>query len=409
MKDTREEDTVSHKNTNQQNNNSSVPSAICPPEKAAVPIQDCKKLYETYSYVPSEEEEEIREARRNRKKSFLKLMAMALSIVLAVFFATFSWFTMNRDTSGNGMSVSVSGPLFAVDSMSSPYVAGIYDDPQSGTYVRNKLLTGASKDDNVLTWTITANQASTDPQTNRRTIIYGKNIGNGPATGENGGIIPGSSGELNFKFIPRGSVDAAFNFVFYAYSVEYDNEGEEIPNSIALIGSSDQTPPERIVAKTLLNGHILLFKNYNEQTKKYSGLIASDQDFNRLMTETYNTETTVKIYWVWVETLSQLILDDTNDAHKRNLRGQKSITSNRSEIIDFFKQHPSWFLLDPDDPDKNWTQFTASTPNEDVVSVINNNYTLYSSYYNEADQCIGTTITYLLLDMMADGTATPTS
>ncbi len=163
------------------------------------------------------------------------------------------------------------------------------------------------------------------------------------------------------------------------------------------------------MAKTLLNGHILLFKNYNEQTKKYSGLIASDQDFNRLMTETYNTETTVKIYWVWVETLSQLILDDTNDAHKRNLRGQKSITSNRSEIIDLFKQHPSWFLLDPDDPDKNWTQFTASTPNEDVVSVINNNYTLYSSYYNEADQCIGTTITYLLLDMMADGTATPTS
>ena len=202
MKDTREEDTVSHKNTNQQNNNSSVPSAICPPEKAAVPIQDCSKLYETYSYVPSEEEEEIREARRNRKKSFLKLMAMALSIVLAVFFATFSWFTMNRDTSGNGMSVSVSGPLFAVDSMPSPYVAGIYDDPQSGTYVRNKLLTGASKDDNVLTWTITANQASTDPQTNRRTIIYGKNIGNGPATGENGGIIPGSSGELNFKFFP---------------------------------------------------------------------------------------------------------------------------------------------------------------------------------------------------------------
>ena len=56
MKDTREENTVSHKNTNQQNNNSSVPSAICPPEKAAVPIQDCKKLYETYSYVPSEEE-----------------------------------------------------------------------------------------------------------------------------------------------------------------------------------------------------------------------------------------------------------------------------------------------------------------------------------------------------------------
>ena len=54
MKDTREEDTVSHKNTNQQNNNSSVPSAICPPEKAAVPIQDCSKLYETYSYVPSE-------------------------------------------------------------------------------------------------------------------------------------------------------------------------------------------------------------------------------------------------------------------------------------------------------------------------------------------------------------------
>ncbi len=137
-------------------------------------------------------------------------------------------------------------------------------------------------------------------------------------------------------------------------------------------------------------------------------MTATDQLFTiSHMTNTYSAETTVTFYWVWVETLSELVLDDNNAAHKRNLRGKKSICSDQSETIRFLKNHPSWFLLDPDNPSKTWTEFTDSTPDATVVNTINNNYTLYSSFYNEADQCIGTNVAYLMLDLSADGTATP--
>ena len=352
--------------------------------------------------------QEEKEKKRNTKKSVIKTVAICLSIIFAVFFSTLSWFTMNRETETKGAHMTAENQLFYIMAMPSPYVAGVFDDPtKTDTYVRDKLLSGASKGSDVITWSITNDTVTTNPDTNKTTVTSGKNMGNGPAEGQLAGIIPGSSGELNFKIIPNGSVDAKFNFFLYAYSIDYDDQGEELPSTITLIG--DTAEQKRISARNLLNGHILLFENYNEQTKKYSGLISSDEDFKRLMTGTYSSETTVKVYWVWAETLSELILDDTNNAHKRNLRGKKSLCSDQSEIIEFFKENPSWFLLDPENPNKEWTEFTASTTNDAVISAINNRYTLYSSYYNEADQCIGTNAAYLMLYMNAEGTPTPTS
>lgn len=318
-------------------------------------------------------------------------------------FGTISWFTMSREVENSGLQMTAEGQLFTISAMPSPYFVGIYDDSGKATYVRDKLLTGASKGSDVITWTITEDIAETNQQTNTTTITHGKNIGNGPASGYTGGISPGSSGELQFKIIPNSPVNAQFSFVLYAYSVDYDNSGNELPNTIAII-DSNSTPAEKITASNLLNGHILLFKNYNTTTNKYSGLISTRNDLTRLMTGTYSSETTVSVYWVWPETLSELVLDDTNDNHKRNLRGKNSLCSNQSETIELLKSHPDWFLLDPETENKTWTEFTSSTANATVVNTINNNYTLYSSYYNEADQCIGTNVAYLMLDMTADGT-----
>lgn len=360
--------------------------------------------------VSSDEEEsiDVKEKKRKSIKSLIKLIVIGACIIIVIIISTIAWFTMNREVENNGLSMTATGQLFSISPMPSPYLVGIFDDStQTDTYVRDKLLSGASKDSDVMTWTITNDVATTDPMTNKTTITPGKNIGNGPAAGESAGIVPGSSGELDFKIIPNGSVDAEFNFYLYGYSVNYDDQGEELKNTITIIG--DGANSEKISARNLLNGHILLFENYNEQTGKYSDLISSDEDFDRLMTGTYSSETTVKVYWVWVETLSELILDDTNDAHKRNLRGKKSLCTDQSETIEFLKNNPSWFFLDPENPNKTWTEFTENTANAAVISTVNNNYTLYSSYYNEADQCIGTNVAYLMLDMSADGTATPAS
>lgn len=344
---------------------------------------------------------------RNKKRSLVKLGAMGVLALIVIIFGTISWFAMNRDVGTSGMGIKTQGLLFTIQPVSSPYVVGIYDDSaKTGTYVRNSLLSKASKDSGVLTWTITNDTATTDPDTNNTIINKGKNIGNGPAEGYDGGISPGSSGELQFIISPSKSVDAKYTFSLYAYSVDYGEDGEEDRSTIALIG--ENASADRTLAKNLLNGHILLFEDYDSTTGQYSGLISTD-DFQRIMSETYTQETTESVYWVWAETLAELVLDDTNNAHKKNLRGKKSLCADQSDIIKLLKNNPSWFLLDPETPNRTWTEFTSITDDATVVSTINNNYSLYSAYYNEADQCIGTNIAYLLLDMTAEGTATPAS
>ena len=342
------------------------------------------------------------EDKKRRRASLFKIGAVMILAFIVWVFSSIAWFSMNKQVESGGMQMANQGALFTVQPVPSPYIVGIYDDTtQSDTYVRNYLLSGASKEADVLTWTITNDVAVTDPDTNEVTVNKGKNIGNGPAEGYSGGIKPGSSGELQFKFVPSSSVDAELNFDIYAYSVEY-NDGDEDKSTIALI--DDEASSESVIAKNLLNGHILLFENYDTSTKKYSGLICTNS-FQRIMSETYTSETTESIYWVWPESLSELVLDDTNNAHKKNLRGKKSLCADQSDIIKLFKNHPSWFLFDPESPDKTWSEFTSSTTDEAVVSTINNNYALYSAYYNEADQCIGTNVAYILLDMDAEGTA----
>ena len=355
---------------------------------------------------PEQRNDDEKERKKRIRGTLIKFGSLAVFAFIVWVFATISWFTMNTQVESGGMSLKTQGLLFTIQPVPSPYVVGIYDDStKTGTYVRNTLLSGASKNSSVLTWTITNDTATTNPDTNKTTINKGKNIGNGPAAGYEGGISPGSSGELQFKFIPSRSVDAELTFYLYAYSVDYDEQGDEDKSTIALIGENATT--DRQLAKNLLNGHILLFEDYDSTTGRYSGLISTD-DFQRIMSETYTQETTESVYWVWAETLAELVLDDTNNAHKKNLRGKKSLCANQSDIIKLLKNNPSWFFLDPETPNRTWTEFTSTTADATVVSTINSNYSLYSAYYNEADQCIGTNVAYLLLDMTADGIATPT-
>ena len=330
---------------------------------------------ELASATPSTDKaDELAARKRNQKNSLIKIGAMGSLAAIILIFGTISWFAMNNEVKSGGMQVKPQAPLFSIQPLSSPFVAGIYDDPsKTETYVRNSLLSGASIDQSVLTWAITDDTTTTDPDTNKTTVNKGKNIGNGSATGHEVGIRPGSSGELQFKFIPSRSVDAELTFYLYAYSVDYDGQGNEDKSTIALI--DENATLDRQYAKELLNGHILLFKDHNSSTGQYSGLISTD-DFQRILTETYTHETTISVYWVWAETLAELVLDDTNNAHKKNLRGKKSLCSDRSAIIKMLKNNPSWFFLDPETSNKTWSELTSAPDDEAIVSIINNNYSL---------------------------------
>jgi len=348
-----------------------------------------------------------RESLLAEKKKIMANLVLFIAALFVVLFAwgTMAWFAMNRDVSTGGMGVSVATDLFTIEAVSTTgYHVGIYDDSTNNdTYVRNILFNRVEKDSDIITWTITDDIEVTDGSGNK-SITKGKNIGNGPAEGYEGGIGPGSSGEIQFVIKPTRPVDAEFTFCVYAYTDGYDEHGDLDKTTIQLVSSGSSA--DTIAAQKLLNGHILLFSEMDNDGK-LSGLISSDAEFKRLMEKTYTSQETVPIYWVWPETLAEIILDENTSGHSKNLRGKSNIcnTTGQAEVIDFFKNNPSWFLLDPDNSNHNWSEvFNDDISNADVVYTINTNYALYSSYYNEADQCIGTCISYILLDMSADGT-----
>ena len=338
----------------------------------------------------------------------MRIIAIEIFTFVVLVGAIIAWFTMSGEPESGGISMMTVGDLFSIEAVTEPgYHAGIYDDPQlsgaSGTYVRDRLMSGAGLTDEVITWTITDDVAVD----NSGTVIVtkGKNIGNGPATGFEGGISPGSSGVIQFVIRPNQPVNAEFMFHVYAYTGGYDEHGDEDKSTIELIKTSSGTSATVLIAEKLLNGHLLLFSDYNSETGKYSGLIDFN-GLNRLMQKTYTEVETVSIYWVWPETLAEVVLDEGTAEQARNMRGKKNLCTaeSRNDVIDFLKAHPDWFLLDPVNSERDWSSaISSSMTREAVITTINNNYSLYSSYYNEADQCIGTNISYILLDMAAGG------
>jgi len=342
------------------------------------------------------------ELKKIRRDAYVKMVAIIGVVVTALVFGSVAWFTQNREVEGAGVQMTASSDLFSIETLESPAHVGIYDNSNlTDSYVRNLLLSGIGKNNDIITWNITDDTTVTNQETNQKTLVKGKNIGNAPATGYEGGINPGSSGTLQFVIVPIESIDAKFTFHLYAFTGGYDEKGDEDKSTIEYIDSNSNA--EAILADSLLNGHILLFSEI-DNSGKYSGLITSDADFNRILEKTYATKTTISLYWVWPETLAELMLDDTSNEQKKYLRGKPSVcnSSGRQEVITYFKNHVSWFLLDPDNTNHDW-QFTSSMNNTAIINEICTNYNLYSSYYNEADQCIGTYVTYLFLDMIADG------
>ena len=380
MKDTREEDTVSHKNTNQQNNNSSVPSAICPPEKAAVPIQDCSKLYETYSYVPSEEEEEIREARRNRKKSFLKLMAMALSIVLAVFFATIAWFTMNRETSAGGMSIKSKGRSFDLITLSddNTYKNSVYYNPYHSAIRENET-------EGYDIWLVDSSS----------------NINNYSASGNDDGTLgiePGSSGTIKFYIKPYEDVTVSFSFQTIGYRAQTTTAGGQTTVTMVALSSAAGRPA------CFLNGHVLLFEHQDSTTHFYSGLIPTGSDGKRTFTRyfelngSYDADTDgdgtndayeVEIHWIWPITLDTLVYNSASAAtmlcDKDAVVGEGE-TNDYNRVVNNICTYPQYYL----------NGYSTTTTYTETMLVGRN------AMYNDADQEIGMNIDYVLVRLDAE-------
>ena len=314
------------------------------------------------------------ELKKIRRMSFIKMSAMVGIVVAVLAFSSVAWFTQNREVEGTGMHMTATSDLYSIGAGGN--TVGSYDGLYWGKAIQEAGCNGAA------VWMLSADS-------NMRNFQI-ENLKE-----DDRGIKPGTYGKISFMFYPNQSLAASFIYRLYAFSVESELDGTEKPETFAL--QSDET------VNALMNGHILLFTQRTGSESsgyQYSGLITARDDLQRIsQVQTYQANSSgqdVEIFWVWPETLAQVILPAGNV----NLRGRKSIATD--EIRNYFQAHPEYFLLNCPDEDVA----TIKADNADVEEIVDESYAKFSKLYNEADQEIGTKVNYALLDMKID-TTTP--
>ena len=365
-------------------------------------------------------------------------MAMALSIVLAVFFATFAWFTMNREVSSSGMSVKSQSALFELYSETNQAIAVDREILQDFGYTEGVIsgsgrMTGGGTSD--IQWLLTD-----DSHLNNRQEREGVNELSEPVTiPQDTGIGPGSHGSLTFYIVPVVdlvdpifTVDFSLDGLVEEYVQAVDGEGnprvdgngkpiyvqkldendepsvDELGNPVyeteykKLTDSRYTTSyPKYATANNLLRGHIIFYETYDSGTHKYNNRIQ-----NMTITKNYTGQTLtagqkypVTIHWIWPNTFGQMILEDKDvdrllgEAMFANESMFSEETSPRVELATYANSNRDMFFYN--------ISGIESIP---VQSLINNEdrlrryFTDFSNGYNKADQLIGSSADYVLLE-----------
>ena len=219
-----------------------------------------------------------------RKNALMKLAVMGVFIAAIIAFQSIAWFTMNREVSGNGMEMKAQGANYTLQMIGDSN--GLYFNDYHSKVIDN----GSA------VWTMKpANDNGME-----------QNFGNYTQT-EYDGIYPGCSGYVSFNIIPSVDSEISLNFSFelIGYNSEL-NDNHEV-NMTPL----NETDDADVI--NYLNGHILLFENYDKGTNTYSNLIKTSEDMKRVMTKKFQGKdkpVQVDIYWIWPLTLSNLIKAD---------------------------------------------------------------------------------------------------
>lgn len=306
-----------------------------------------------------------------KQGTFTKLIKTTTMVVLAfalLVFVGVAWFTMNANIGTRGMGVRAETDNYTI-SLPAGGVNGKYYDA-----IHSKIQQG--EEEEILVWTVTSDS-------------HFNNIDAGSGTNYDG-IEPGSSGVISFLVTPKvDEVTITFDFQTFGYIVVNSESGSS-PS-----GTVDYTVREidNNRLKDYLNGHLLLFENYSENTQKYSGLIPANDEMKREFTRTFTGKgvaTQVDIYWIWPKNLSNLVYVEDGSGTQPTIVEHPEHPSSGSEyqkLVNHITTFPSFFLQG------NWSSGDVSE------QMIQNNYTTYGGYYDGADNDIGSGIEYVLLRM----------
>ena len=319
------------------------------------------------------------------KHLLFMLCTSGVLILLMIIFFSYGWFVNNKIVSGDKTTMKASESDFELGSVDS---SGTFD-----TYL-------TAEDGNLLSGITTSlseiiSPVSTGGGKNEIKWLMSSASNFNNYSGENApqGIQPGDSGKLSFYVIAKR--DTALDIKFSLDTVLYTADARPIDadntdNSDCII-SNDQ--PE---AK-LVKGHILFFKEYDEATGLYSGMI-TDGTFDFSETDAKaDTAYEVNIYWIWPDVADQLILPENDSSFTGNEYGKIISDADTAEFKTELVSHPKKYFADTGFDISgifdNVSKGTASPDfNYDYHSTLN-------SKWNTADQLIGKKVGFIELQV----------
>lgn len=373
--------------------------------------------------------EELLERRKMQKADLIKIGTMTVLGVIVFIFASIAWFSMNKETTANSMTIKTTTMPF--------------DIATTGAQIRNESLINERNPEYISG----TSDILSDNKGGSHTFFSGDSLLLRYDTGDSE-IGPGGRGELSLYVIPKSndamSVRVSLNVVAFAEITKKDEEGNTI---YKLDGSGNATDTEDteiieitnatdfaskarasgvnnntaaddadeyVEAAEYLKGHILFFgdegdisdgtaeasryyysKPYTQRT--FSSLIEADQK---------DIAVQIPLYWMWTNTLSQIALAD----NKSNQRSgypilQDSNDSGKALIKQYLKTNKECIFTNSSGAvtDGYIDVVTASYASESAFNAAAGTaFTNLSDGYNQADFAIGTRISYFMIEVTVE-------
>ena len=348
------------------------------------------------------------EEKQNEKRQAVRSAIFAVVALIALIALCIAWFFSNNRVNGTSGNISADAKSVELRTYGS---GGIHDDllkrimgseqtdsQRSFWYELVDTVKGyfeTSSDKYAINWLLsdTSNMGnySTDQQDWEQ--FWQNSQG---AERQDKAIEPGSSGELTFYVVPKydGTVEINMNLSLIPYKVNKETFTE-------ITEEHDQ------VAKNFVDGHMLFFleKGTNTSTGKKEIQWIKDGTFDiKIENAKKNQEYKYTLYWCWPQSFGETVLI-ANDSYLNGRATLFSQFTNGETMRNTILQNEDWSMVNK--PERYFYSNLTKSPlpaNQAELQQIGNMYNMsstalseaaknafvdLSSYYNQADQYIG--------------------
>ena len=341
----------------------------------------------------NEANENLEALKKEKRKTIYHIIIIAIVALIVIIALCIAWFVSNTRVKGTGATVSADMKNVELKTYGS---AGIHDDllkrimdqenpTESSWYQKLTNALETSPDKYSVNWLL-SDQSNVGNYSNKQLDWEDSNNKR-----EDYAIEPGSNGRLQFSVVPKTAGNITLNMQLSLIPYKYqDNKLEEAAET----------------TKTFTSGHILFFleESSNAGNKSATNLewISNGSFTLKIPNAQKDTEYSYTLYWCWPQNFAEFTLAEGNEF----LNGRKPILSTykngetvRNEIAyadvqysmvnrpqRYFYSNLTQLPLPKEQPELSKIQYMQTNFSDEETK---DAFVALSSYYNQADQYIG--------------------